>query len=207
MIALENTKKRKRRRQKRSLRFTPTAWAKLLFLRDLGPTEVGGFGISDPDDLLLVTDFALIQQTATPITVELDDDSVADHFDQFIDEGYAPEQVGRIWIHTHPGDCPRPSGTDEQTFTRCFGEADWAAMFILARGGATYTRLRFNTGPGCDVSLKCSVEFDNEFASSDQLTWTAEYDQCVNKIEPFILRSPNEKEIDERWLASEWVAS
>ena len=36
------------------LRFRPTAWAKLLFLRDAGPTEVGGFGISAPDDLLLV---------------------------------------------------------------------------------------------------------------------------------------------------------
>ena len=30
------------------LRFSPTAWAKLLFLRDYGPTEVGGFGIAQP---------------------------------------------------------------------------------------------------------------------------------------------------------------
>ena len=37
-----------------SLRFTPTAWAKLLFLRDYGDTEVGGFGIAASDDLLLV---------------------------------------------------------------------------------------------------------------------------------------------------------
>ena len=36
------------------LRFSPTAWAKLFYLRDLGDTEVGGFGISDPDDLLYV---------------------------------------------------------------------------------------------------------------------------------------------------------
>ena len=28
------------------LRFSPTAWAKLLFLRDYGETEVGGFGIA-----------------------------------------------------------------------------------------------------------------------------------------------------------------
>ena len=27
------------------LRFTPYAWAKLLWLRDAGPTEIGGFGI------------------------------------------------------------------------------------------------------------------------------------------------------------------
>jgi len=36
--------KRSPRRPK--LRFSPTAWAKLLFLRDRGPTEVGGFGIT-----------------------------------------------------------------------------------------------------------------------------------------------------------------
>ncbi len=29
-----------------TLRLSPTAWAKLLFLRDLGETEVGGFGIA-----------------------------------------------------------------------------------------------------------------------------------------------------------------
>ncbi len=38
------------------LRFSPTAWAKLLFLRDSGETEVGGFGIAASDDLLLVED-------------------------------------------------------------------------------------------------------------------------------------------------------
>ena len=41
-----------------SLRFSPTAWAKLLYLRDLGDTEVGGFGISAADDLLYVEDIA-----------------------------------------------------------------------------------------------------------------------------------------------------
>ncbi|TWU40156.1 hypothetical protein Q31b_35010 [Novipirellula aureliae] len=51
MIALKNKKpNRSRRRQRRArprLRFTPYAWAKLLCLRDAGPSEVGGFGISD----------------------------------------------------------------------------------------------------------------------------------------------------------------
>ena len=47
-----------------------------------------------------------------------------------------------------PDDCPSPSSVDEETFARVFGGCDWAVMFILARGGATYARLRFNTGPG-----------------------------------------------------------
>ncbi len=37
-----------------TLRCTPKAWVKLVFLRDLGPTEVGGFGISAADDLWLI---------------------------------------------------------------------------------------------------------------------------------------------------------
>ena len=215
MIALQNTKKRKRRLRKRrkpSLRFTPTAWAKLLFLRDAGHTEVGGFGISDPNDLLLVTDFALVRQTTSPITVEFDDVSVADHFDRYIDKGYTPEQVGRIWIHTHPGQSARPSGVDEDTFARCFGDTDWSVMFILACGGATYGRLRHNVGPGSDVRLKCSVDFVHEFPESDHQSWFDEYEQNVNTVDPFVPLHRFDQEapsqlFDDTVLASEWIAS
>ena len=63
------------------LRFSPYAWAKLLYLRDLGPTEVGAFGISTVDDLLLVGDLALVRQQCTEVTVKFDDSAVADYFD------------------------------------------------------------------------------------------------------------------------------
>ena len=72
----------------RALRFTPYAWAKLLYLRDIGPTEVGGFGISNPDDLLLVEDIELVQQDCTSVSVQFDDDSVADFFDRQVDVGF-----------------------------------------------------------------------------------------------------------------------
>src|SRR6056297_1381885 len=130
------------------LRFSPYAWAKLLFLRDLGPTEIGGFGISDHDDLLLVTDFVMVRQQCTAVTVAFDDEAVADFFDDQVNVGREPEQFARIWIHTHPGESARPSGTYEATFRRCFGQADWAVMFILAEGGETYARFRCNVGPG-----------------------------------------------------------
>ena len=45
-----------------SLRFSPLAWAKLLFLRDFGDTEVGGFGIASDNDLLLIEDVQLVGQ-------------------------------------------------------------------------------------------------------------------------------------------------
>ena len=61
-----------------TLRFSPTAWAKLLYIRDYGETEVGVFGISAADDLLLVEELRLVQQDTTFSHVAFDDTSVAD---------------------------------------------------------------------------------------------------------------------------------
>ena len=58
-----------------------------------------------------------------------------------------------------PGRSAEPSATDEATFSRVFGGADWAVMFILARGGQTYARLRCNVGPGADVKLPVDVDY------------------------------------------------
>ena len=89
----------------------------MLRLRDLGDTEVGAFGVSAADDLLLVEDVCLIGQLCSAVTVRFFDESVADHFDRQVDAGLAPERFARIWIHTHPGNGASPSGTDEETFS------------------------------------------------------------------------------------------
>ena len=86
-----------------TLKFSPTAWAKLLFLRDLGPTDVGGFGISAADDLLRIEDVPLVRQSCTSVTVHFDDAVAADFFDSQVDQGLPPSRFGRVWIHTHPG--------------------------------------------------------------------------------------------------------
>ena len=99
-----------------TLRFSPTAWAKLLFLRDAGDTEVGGFGISAADDPLLIEDVQLVRQVCDLASVAFDDDSVADFFDRQVDAGISMARCGRVWLHTHPGDSPQPSVTDEDTF-------------------------------------------------------------------------------------------
>lgn len=161
------------------LRFTPTAWAKLLYLRDVGPTEVGGFGISAESDPLLVEDVRLVTQSCTATTVAFDDTAVADHFDACVDAGLTPERFARIWIHTHPGRSATPSGTDERTFSRVFGGCDWAVMAILARGGERYARLRFHAGPGGELILPVEVDFSPPFAAADPIAWSAEYARCV----------------------------
>jgi proteasome lid subunit RPN8/RPN11 len=171
-----------------TLQFTPTAWAKLLFLRDLGSTEIGGFGLAAAGNLLRVEDVVLVEQVCTAIHVEFNDRSVADFFDQQVDAGRRPEEFARIWVHTHPGSSAAPSRTDEQTFERAFGTTDWAVMFILARGGQSYARLRYNVGPGADVQLPVEVDYCQPFSASDEANWERDYDRCVQLALPPVPR-------------------
>jgi len=72
-----------------------------------------------------------------------------------------------------------PSITDEQTFLRVFGSCHWAVLFILARSGRTYARLRFNVGPGGQVIIPVEVDYRRPFEASDHQAWEAEYQACV----------------------------
>ena len=157
------------------LRFSPTAWAKLLYFRDRGPTEIGGFGITPEDDLLYVRDFLTVRQGATAASIAFEDGAVADFFDRQVDGGLKPMQFARVWCHTHPGNCPSPSSIDEGTFGRVFGTCQHAIMFILAEGGQSYARLRFNVGPAGSIVLPVQVDYGRPFGSSDVAAWEAEY--------------------------------
>jgi len=149
-----------------------------LYLRDLGPTEVGGFGITEPENLLCVSEFQLITQHCTETFVAFDDAAVADYFDDQTDLGRQPQQCGRIWIHTHPGDSPLPSSVDIETFHRVFGHCDWAVMFILARSGDTFARLHWRHGQG-SIGLEVEIDYGQPFPASDELGWQAEYEATV----------------------------
>src|SRR4051812_13816281 len=168
------------------LRFSPTAWSKLLFLRDAGETEIGAFGISAQDDLLFVEDVQLVAQICTWVHVEFDDEAVANFFDDQVDAGRQPESFGRLWLHTHPGNSAEPSGTDEATFARVFGCVDWAVMFIIARGCQTFARLRYNVGPGAEFKLPVEVDFSRPFSSTSFEAWQDEYQANVRlpSLEP-----------------------
>jgi hypothetical protein len=58
---------------------------------------------------------------------------------------------------------------------------DWAAMFILAEGGQTYARLRFNVGPGGEMLVPVSVDYTVPFGASNHDSWQAEY--MVNLVD------------------------
>ena len=165
-----------------TLGFSPYAWSKLLFLRDLGETEVGGFGISTPEDLFLIEDFRLVKQDCTWASVKFEDEAVADFFEDQVELGRQPEQFARCWIHTHPGDSADPSGTDEETFGRVFGNSSWAVMFILARGGEAYARLKFGCGPGAELLVPVGIDWNVPFAGANHELWQEEYSRCVQPI-------------------------
>lgn len=165
--------------QSPSLRFTPTAWAKLLYWRDLGTTEIGGFGISAAADLLLIEDVRLLRQRCTGISVQFDDAAVADFFDEQVDAGLQPERFSRLWVHTHPGRSAAPSTVDERTFARVFGAFQWSVMFILARGGATFARLQFSSGPGGAWEIPVAVDYGRSFAAADHVGWRRDYETSV----------------------------
>lgn len=164
------------------LRFSPYAWAKLIFMRDCTDNEVGAFGITDPDDLLFIEDIVIVKQTVSMVTVAFDDLAVADFFEQQVDLGRKPEQFARIWVHSHPGSSPIPSMTDEQTFARVFGGCNWSVMFIVAHGNHTFARLRFGIGPGGDIEIPVCVDYGSEFAGSNVKAWHTEYQQHVKEL-------------------------
>ena len=166
-----------------TLRFSPTAWAKLLYFRNQSEDEVGGFGITSPDDLLFVTDFITVKQEVTCVSVKFDDEAVGKFFDEQVDLGRKPEQFARVWLHTHPADCPNPSAKDEETFKRVFGSCQWAVMCIVAQDNSTYARLSFNIGPGGQILIPVEVGYSRDFGGSDHEGWDAEYKANVQATE------------------------
>ncbi len=182
--------KQNRRRQRHSrgerptIRFTPFAWSKLLFLRDCDGTEVGGFGISVRSDLMLVEDVRLVTQQCTATSVQFSETAVQELFAEPACDQQRDNHAGRIWIHTHPGDCARPSEADEETFARCCSNVTWAVMFIIAASGDTYARLQFNIGPRCSRRLLVDVDYAGEFQQADFAGWKSEYDTKVQVIDP-----------------------
>jgi hypothetical protein len=121
--------------------------------------------------------------------VRVDDQAVADFFDRCVDQGLSPDRFARLWCHTHPGDSAVPSATDEDTFERCFNRCNWSVMFILARKGRTYCRMKFTAGPGAQVELPVAVDWSGWPACLCDTTWLdrvaqwqAEYERNIQQL-------------------------
>lgn len=164
-----------------TLRFTAYAYAKLLYIRDCGNTEVAGYGVTATEDPLLVTDFVLTKQECTGVTFDLDLEDGAEYMERMMDAGLMPWMYANLLIHSHPGNSPNPSSTDEINFQKAFSHPDWAIMLIIAKDDSMYCRLKLNTGPGVEKLLNVQVDFSQDFQASDRKTWKIEYDSKVTK--------------------------
>jgi len=185
-----------RRRRPPVLTFAPLAWLKLQFFCHAGPTEIGGFATAAADNLLYVEEFQTVRQQVTPLSVQFDDQAVADFFDACVDRGLTPDRFARIWCHTHPAASVEPSTTDEETFWRSFGGCDWAVMFILGRTGLSSARLSFAAGPRGDVHLPVEVDWAAWPASApDALPdlvadWSAEFTAHIHPLPEPVIAAP-----------------
>jgi proteasome lid subunit RPN8/RPN11 len=194
----------RQRREEPRLRFAPLAWLKLQYFCHAGETEIGGFAVTAADDPLYVERFETVLQGTTAVSVEFSDDAVADFFDRCVDAGLVPQRFARVWCHTHPGESPEPSATDEETLLRAFGACDWSVMFILGRTSRTYARLTFGAGPGGSMLIPVLVDWSRWPIDLAQLqqplaaqvkSWRDEYETNVHAraLSPLALR------LHERW--------
>jgi len=175
------------------LRFSPTAWAKLVYFRDRHDAEVTGLGVPSEDDSLSIIAVELLRQRSSGVSAVFDDRAVAEFFArQFLEirEGMSPERISRVWVHTHPYDSALPSMADEEAFQRVLGTADWAVLFVLAREGPSYASLRFHVGPGGAVRIPSCVDYSRPFAASDRAAWEQEYQASVELCPPILGDSP-----------------
>jgi len=185
--------KKPERTRKLALRFGPTAWAKLLYFRDKSDNEVGGFGITEPGDLLFVKEFVTVKQEVTAVSVKFDDEAVANFFEDEVDIGRKPEEFARIWLHSHPGSSPEPSIIDEETFARVFGGCQWAVLFVVAQNDKTYAKLSFNVGPGGQVLIPVEIDYAQDFGPSNRKLWDTEYATNIKAVEWTTKHSAEEK--------------
>ena len=172
-------------RQRPVLRFSPPAWSKLLYWQGQGATQIGAFGITLPDDPLLVTDVRLVRQNCAPDFLLIEEASVADYFNEQVILGRHPDHFARVWIRLQAGDQVLPNRTDEDTCRQCFGRTDWMVLCVLGRNDRTWAQLRFHVGPGGFQPLTVSIDFRQPFAASDMPAWEREYRTQVITEKPF----------------------
>lgn len=176
------------------IKCSPYAWRKMQFLRDIGDTEVSFMAITPREQLNLIVDVRMPKQTGFSAYTEFDEEGLADFFEDMVDEGLHPEQFGRIWCHTHPGNSASPSMTDEETFKREFSAPNWGVMFILAKDNSWTCKLRYKCHPDLhDIAggshLIKAMDFKVDWTAycpefnceSTNELWKAEYEKNFTK--------------------------
>lgn len=172
------------------LSFSPRAWAKLLYMRTKGKTEVGGFGICPYDEHpLYVDNFVLVGQDSGPVSVDHDSKDIIQHAKRFGKE-LATHQYMGVWMHTHPGFSANPSGIDIAQCEAFKRDMKYFVMFILGNANSgqddVTCRLFIKTDLGyIEKDIPCRVAWEDYLTSLDMDdtydAWDQEYETLVRK--------------------------
>ncbi len=170
------------------LRFNLYAWAKMWFFCKYRPNEFTAYGVFADGEQLLVVDILLPDQRATASTVGHTGLGMERLLERAKRLGYRPNQVARLWIHSHPEGDVTPSPQDQRTFNMCFEEHDWALMVILSHQGRINCHLRMmkpsSLGTGAiQQEISVVVDMTQPFPKSEIKAWQQEYDRHV-KVKP-----------------------
>jgi hypothetical protein len=133
-----------------------------------------------------------LPQECSVAFVRFDPVGLADYQERMVCERKLPhERFFRIWLHTHPGSSPNPSGVDETNFSEFFDQCDWSVMLIISRTGDFYARLKQTRPVKTETTLAVEVDWREWPAASEFLdlpqesvSWELEYSSNVRKEEP-----------------------
>lgn len=163
----------------------PEAYLHWQFLCHNGKTEASAFGISDPNDPLLVHSLYVPKQKCNPVFTSIDDDSRFDMVEWAEENGIRIDQINRIWLHTHPEMSADPSRVDEETFQK-LANCDYAVMGILSRTNDVYARIQHKSSK-TDYQIPIEVLW-KEFPSSLEnlagktVEWKKNYDENITEM-------------------------
>jgi len=163
------------------VRISPYAYQKILYFMYRGDTEVTGFGVTDPNDHMLIVDFKLVKQECTAASIDMSKEGLDEYINKMMDQNIFPQQCFRYWIHTHPGNSPSPSSVDEKQFDEFMENYPWIVMLIFAQDQSTYCRLGVNQGPGARCKLDVTVDWSIPLEKLEFAPLEEEYLEHVTK--------------------------
>lgn len=138
------------------MNISPYAYQKMMyFIRK--PVEVAGFAILS-EDLKTIIDYELLYQESGVASFEFNREKMSDYIEKMSDR-YSPAQCFRVFVHTHPGDCPKPSGTDWETFNSLMSSYPWFGMLIFAKDQSYYFYLKLTQGPGLETEVDLDIDW------------------------------------------------
>ena len=146
-------------------KFSPTAYAKVVWLLRNVKDETAAMGIVDPNNKWRIIDIEIVEQESSACEVELL--NLPDFALEMEQRGYDMEQCMRVWIHTHPGASCTPSNTDETTFDNLLSAYPYFGMIIFGRELDAYAKVGYRVGPPCNVEVKVKVDWDTNFVNVD----------------------------------------